>query len=178
MKLKEWVAAQREFLSWRSGLEAARRAWEKAADKDKNDALLMGFALKQAQSWLAQRKADIPEADRTFIVASRRGPAAQFQGPGARRRPGGGGGAGAAAWSEAGLAEGRNSPDGRSAAGEDLRVGNAPPSAQRRSAPSSRATRSKSARDCPEMIVVPAGRFKMGSPAGQGSDDTNVRSMR
>ena len=28
-KLKEWIAAEREFLTWRSGLEAARRAWEK-----------------------------------------------------------------------------------------------------------------------------------------------------
>ena len=107
MKLKEWVAAEREFLSWRSGLEAARRAWEKAADKDKNDALLMGFALKQAQSWLAQRKADIPEADRTFIVAS--GAAARrrsFKVAGARRRPGGGAGLGRGGLVEAGLAEG------------------------------------------------------------------------
>ena len=71
-KLKEWIAAEREFLAWRSGLEAARRAWEKTPDKDKNDALLMGFALTQAQSWLARRSDDIPEADRTFIVQSRK----------------------------------------------------------------------------------------------------------
>ena len=69
-KLKEWIAAEREFLAWRSGLEAARRAWEKTPDKDKNDALLMGFALKQAQSWLAERKAEIPKADQDFIVRS------------------------------------------------------------------------------------------------------------
>ncbi len=27
-KLREWIAAEREFLIWRSGLEAARRAWQ------------------------------------------------------------------------------------------------------------------------------------------------------
>ncbi len=71
-KLKEWVAAEREFLSWRSGLEADRRAWEKTADRDKDDALLMGFALTQARTWLARRSADIQEADRTFIAQSRK----------------------------------------------------------------------------------------------------------
>ena len=75
-KLREWIAAEREFLAWRSGLEAARRAWETTPDRDKNDALLMGFALAQAQSWLAKRADDIPEADRTFIVAEPQGGAA------------------------------------------------------------------------------------------------------
>ena len=69
-KLKEWIAAQREFLSWRNGVEAARRAWEKTPDRDKIDALLLGFALKQAQSWLAERNADILQADQDFIVQS------------------------------------------------------------------------------------------------------------
>ena len=45
VKLKEWVAAEREFLAWCSGLEAARRASEKMAEKDMKDALLIGFAL-------------------------------------------------------------------------------------------------------------------------------------
>jgi hypothetical protein len=27
-KLREWIAAEREFLAWRSGLEAAHRAWQ------------------------------------------------------------------------------------------------------------------------------------------------------
>ena len=71
-KLREWIAAERDFLIWRSGLEAARRAWEKTPNRDKNDALLMGFALTQAQSWLAKRSEDLPQADRTFIVESRK----------------------------------------------------------------------------------------------------------
>ena len=30
-KLRDWIAAEREFLAWRSGLEGARRAWHAAA---------------------------------------------------------------------------------------------------------------------------------------------------
>ncbi len=71
-KLREWIAAEREFLAWRSGLEAARRAWEKAPDRDKDGALLMGFALTQAQRQLGRRSGDLPEADRTYIVRSRK----------------------------------------------------------------------------------------------------------
>ena len=69
-KLREWIAAEREFLAWRSGLEAARRAWQATPDSSKNDALLMGYALAQAQSWLAKRAEDLPGADREFIVQS------------------------------------------------------------------------------------------------------------
>ena len=70
-KLRDWIAAEREFLAWRTGLEAARRRGRRAGHS-KDDALLMGLALAQAQSWLAQRSEDIPEADRDFIVESRK----------------------------------------------------------------------------------------------------------
>ena len=53
----------------RSGAAAwrrARRAWEKTPDRDKNDALLMGFALTQAQGWLA-RRADGHSGGRTDV---------------------------------------------------------------------------------------------------------------
>jgi formylglycine-generating enzyme required for sulfatase activity len=69
-KLREWVSAEREFLAWRSGLEAARRAWQATADASKYDALLMGAALTQAQSWLAKRAEDLPQPDRKFIALS------------------------------------------------------------------------------------------------------------
>jgi formylglycine-generating enzyme required for sulfatase activity len=71
-KLRDWIAAEREFLAWRSVLEAARRAWQATPASSKNDALLMGFPLAQGQSWLRKRAADIPEADREFIVQSRK----------------------------------------------------------------------------------------------------------
>ena len=71
-KLRNWIAAEREFLAWRTGLEAARRAWQATLDSSKNDALLMGAALTQAQSWLARRTDDLPVIDRDFIDQSSR----------------------------------------------------------------------------------------------------------
>ena len=66
-KLRNWIAAEREFLAWKSGLEAARRAWQTTPGSSKSDALLMGAALTQAESWLAKRRQDLPAADRDFI---------------------------------------------------------------------------------------------------------------
>ena len=71
-KLRDWIAAEREFLAWRTGLEVARRAWQATPHSSKRDALLMGLALAQAQSWLGKRPKDIPEPDREFIVLSRK----------------------------------------------------------------------------------------------------------
>jgi formylglycine-generating enzyme required for sulfatase activity len=71
-KLKQWIAAEREFLAWRTGLEATRRAWENTPDHSKNDALLMGFALDQAVRWSAKRSADIARSDQGLIELSRK----------------------------------------------------------------------------------------------------------
>jgi hypothetical protein len=59
-KLRDWIAAEREFLAWRTGLEAARRAWQAMPDHSRNNALLMGAALTQAQSWLGKRSGRHP----------------------------------------------------------------------------------------------------------------------
>jgi hypothetical protein len=48
----------------------AARAWQATLDKSKPDALLMGAALTQAQSWLAKRREDLPGIDRDFIDQS------------------------------------------------------------------------------------------------------------
>jgi formylglycine-generating enzyme required for sulfatase activity len=69
-RLREWIAEEREFLIWRSGLEAARRSWQATPDSSKGDALLMGFALTQAQRWLSSHSEELPAADRDFIVLS------------------------------------------------------------------------------------------------------------
>jgi len=163
-KLREWIAAEREFLAWRSGLETARRAWEKTPGRDRNDALLMGFALTQAQTWLARRSGDLPEAERTFIVES--GKEAQ------RRRLRAQALVGvlvaamalgmAAWWNQAWLKEElreeaykwRNVKVLEAAQEAALKPGDA----------------FKECRDCPEMVVAPQGRFTMGSPEGQGND--------
>ena len=69
-KLKNWIGAEREFLAWRSGLEAARHAWQAAPDASKNDALLMGLALAKAQSWRTRRGNDLPRLDNEFVDLS------------------------------------------------------------------------------------------------------------
>ncbi len=159
-KLRQWIAAEREFLSWRSGLETARRAWAKTPDREKNGALLMGFALTQAQRRLDQRSGDLPEADRTFILASRK--AARRRRLGAQALVGvliAAIAAGAAAWwRQDWLKE------------ETYALLNVTPlrPAQERALETGDSFRE--CRDCPQMVVVPAGRFMMGSPAGQGDD--------
>ncbi len=69
-KLREWITAEREFLIWKSKLEGARRSWEESPEQSRNDALLMGLALAQAQNWLARRAEDIGKPDREFIDLS------------------------------------------------------------------------------------------------------------
>ena len=69
-RLREWIAAEREFLAWKTGLEGARRAWKATPDNSKQDALLMGLALSQARSWRGKRSEDIAAIDREFIDQS------------------------------------------------------------------------------------------------------------
>src|SRR5262245_14217833 len=69
-KLRDWIAAEREFLAWKTGLEAARRGWKDTPDSAKSGALLMGASLTQAQGWRAKRGEDLPAVDREFIDRS------------------------------------------------------------------------------------------------------------
>ncbi|MFZ2068208.1 MAG: tetratricopeptide repeat protein [Xanthobacteraceae bacterium] len=85
-KLREWIAAEREFLVWKSKLEGARRSWEQSPENSRNDALLMGLALAQAQSWHAKRAEDLPATDRDFIDRSMRREALERQQKEALRR--------------------------------------------------------------------------------------------
>ena len=170
-KLREWIAAEREFLAWRAGLEAARRAWQATPDGAKNDALLMGAALTQAQSWLARRREDLPGADRDFIEqGARRERRARAR---ARR-------------AQAliyvllvGIILGLVGVIEQDKVKEQwnwvwtmrpYRVANfdpyvLKPEAERALKPG--ASFRECAKDCPEMVVVPAGEFMMGSPADE-----------
>jgi formylglycine-generating enzyme required for sulfatase activity len=69
-KLRTWIAQEREFLAWRFGLDAACSAWQKTPAHSKGEVLLMGAALTQAQSWRAKRNGDISAIDREFIDQS------------------------------------------------------------------------------------------------------------
>jgi formylglycine-generating enzyme required for sulfatase activity/CRP-like cAMP-binding protein len=66
-KLRDWIAAEREFLTWKTGLEAACRGWKDTPESAKRGALLMGASLTQAQGWRAKRGEDLPALDREFI---------------------------------------------------------------------------------------------------------------
>jgi formylglycine-generating enzyme required for sulfatase activity/cellulose biosynthesis protein BcsQ len=169
-KLREWVAAEREFLAWRSGLEAARRAWQATPEAYKQQALLVGAALVQAKSWFDKRAGDLSPPDRDFLVLSVR-----HEGK-VRARAQGVRAlvytlslsviVGLIAWINQSYianewrwltvtrpyAAAQIWPYVLSASrGQTLKPGD---------------SFRECAQDCPEMVVVPAGSFTMGSPAG------------
>jgi formylglycine-generating enzyme required for sulfatase activity len=178
-KLREWIAAEREFLAWRTGLEAARRAWRDTPDSAKGEALLMGAALTQAQSWLDKRREDLSGADRDFID----------QGIQRDRRD-----RARARHVQAlvyvllvGIIIGLIGVINEAYVKEQVnwywtmrpwRVANVDPyvlkpEAERALKPGDPFTECANARDCPEMVVVPAGEFMMGSPKEEAGHQTS-----
>jgi formylglycine-generating enzyme required for sulfatase activity len=69
-RLRDWIKDERDFLAWRTGLEAAQRTWAATPADAKSEALLMGAALTRAQGWLAKHGDDLAPADRDFIERS------------------------------------------------------------------------------------------------------------
>lgn len=66
-KLRDWIDAERDFLAWKTELEAARRGWKDARDSMKSEALLKDASLTVAKSWRATRASDLPAVDLEFI---------------------------------------------------------------------------------------------------------------
>ena len=176
-KLHEWIGAEREFLAWRNGLEAACRAWQTIPEHSKNDALLMGLALAQAQSWLAKRSGELREVDREFIVQSR-----QL----ARRRKLLAGSligvlalgviAGLAAWVEHDnlTASWRYYTAIRPYMVSQVRPHVLTTAAEQALKPGD--SFKECATDCPEMVVVPSGSFTMGSATDREGQANQRRS--
>lgn len=68
-RLADWVEADKTFLAWRDRAQAAHAQWQRQGRE--RDALLRGSSLVEAEQWLRDRGDDIPQADRTYINASR-----------------------------------------------------------------------------------------------------------
>jgi formylglycine-generating enzyme required for sulfatase activity len=167
-KLREWVAAEREFLSWRSGLEAARRTWASAPELSKEDTLLMGAALTQARAWFVKRSADLPSIDRQFILRSiARENKAQTRGQRVRAAIYGLAAVvilGLIGWiNQSSIAAGFRYafvtlPYARGQVWPDVLA----PAQEQALKPAD--SFRECAQNCPEMVVVPAGSFTMGGP--------------
>jgi formylglycine-generating enzyme required for sulfatase activity len=117
----------------------------------------MGFALTQAQRWLAKRKDDIGKADQDFVARSagaarrrRRRVQALVSVPVAAAAL-----IAVVAWKQDWLKE------------ESYALFNATPLTAAQESSIKSGDSFKECRDCPDMIVVPAGQFMMGSPDGR-----------
>ena len=68
VRFRQWIEDDWTFRSWQERLRASMRHWEAAQQNE--GALLHGITLAEAEGWLAEREADLSQAERTFIQAS------------------------------------------------------------------------------------------------------------
>ncbi|WP_435642663.1 nSTAND1 domain-containing NTPase [Streptomyces sp. H49] len=67
-RLREWLAADRDFRDWQERLRAALRQWEQFDRR--NGALLRDPLLTEALKWSTERPRDITADERTYITTS------------------------------------------------------------------------------------------------------------
>ena len=171
-KLREWIAGEREFLAWRSGLESSRRAWEAAPSDSKGAALLMGLAATNAANWLHKREADIPLPERQFIALSLKAVRAR------RRRLGALIGVLAlaivtalTAWMQERRIDALWHWFTVTRPYMNARVRPYVLSASAEQALKPKDSFKECSGECPQMIVIPAGSFAMGLPGGNQASD-------
>lgn len=174
--LEHWLENEREFLVWRGEIAAQREDYEKATvagGREQRQALLMGLPLDAARTWLAARRVDIEPTDRAFIEASVRAVRAAARN---RQRLQAliyllliGVIAGLVGWMN------------QDSVKEQWRLAmtirpyirdHARPyvlSAERERALKPGERFQECDKDCPEMVVLPAGQFIMGSPPSEDS---------
>ncbi|NET45862.1 PDZ domain-containing protein [Okeania sp. SIO2B3] len=68
-RLKDWIEQDWEFRGWQEKLRDNLSQWEK---EKKDDFLLQGGLLKEAESWLEKGEQKIPEKERGYIEKSRK----------------------------------------------------------------------------------------------------------
>jgi hypothetical protein len=71
-RLRSWIDGEREFLGWRGKIESAYRTWQVTRAQSKNDALLVGLALAEAESWAAKRANQLDGGLQQYIYLSKR----------------------------------------------------------------------------------------------------------
>jgi Sulfatase-modifying factor enzyme 1 len=187
-KLKRWLEKEREFLVWRGEADARRKEYEDAGKEGarrQRQALLMGLPLDTAEKWLSARRGDIGRETQAFIEASLRedrkaarnrqrlyaavgvlmlGVIASLLGVIFKDKIG-------EFWFEQTTL--------RRYIAMNFKDHVLKPEAERALKPGGPPFR-ECAKDCPEMVVLPAGSFRMGSPdseARRSRDEGPVRTV-